>query len=134
MAAPHASLKPGSPLWPIFVFLKGRGLQGATSLEIAERYQEVNKGAIMNVSVAVADVRKVCRSLGYITLPAKYEGKKGNRKVYRYWVLPLGSEWPTAVRHKRPSTATAPPASPARADSDTEAITDRCGQAYFVSP
>jgi len=135
---PHASLKPGSPLWPIFTFLRKKGEEGATSLELAQAYQQGNYGDVLNVSVAAADIRKVASQHGYQLLPAKYQGLKivqgKKRKVYRYWVIKQGAPWPPEATERRKPARRAKKARTAPPPPNTEPITDQSGQSYFVRP
>lgn len=86
----HAALRPGSQLWQVFCFLRDRGAAGATSLELAEHFQGIN----LNISTTAADIRKCAPEHGYVMLPAKFEGKRGEgksaRKVYRYRLVRVG--------------------------------------------
>lgn len=126
MAKHHAVLRPGSRLWPAFCFLRDRGDQGATSLELAESMAAIGFRDL-NISVTAADLRKTVALYGYEMLPAVYEGKRGDgpsaRKLYRYRLVRLGTR--PAVVDQEPTPAAEPAKAMAMATHQPATVPER---------
>ena len=90
---PHAVLRPGSRLWPLFELLRDRGAEGATTLELSE-ILVAREMRDFNISSSLSDIRKVCGEYGYVMLPAVPEGTQqvgsAKRRLYRYRVVSVG--------------------------------------------
>ena len=107
---PHAVLRPGSRLWPIYELLRDRGQAGATTLELSEILAG-NGLRDFNISSSLADIRKTAGQYGYEMLPAVFEGKRGEgasaRKLYRYRLVKAGQGQPATVQAPAAQTAMA---------------------------
>lgn len=94
---PHAVLRPGSRLWPVFCLLRDRGPYGATTLELSE-IMAAEGWTDFNISSSLSDIRKVCGPHGYMMPEAVQEGSRQvgsrKRKLFRYHLVKLDSVQP----------------------------------------